>query len=109
MMLAWKSAACLAAGNTLVLKPAQVRHARPGAASTPPPPTDVRRQILFLEKKMGSYITPSFQISWASFHISWASFHISKYSFLIANKLGNPNFRMSMTMEAGLVYVNEIP
>lgn len=24
MMLAWKSAACLAAGNTLVLKPAQV-------------------------------------------------------------------------------------
>lgn len=25
MMLAWKSAACLAAGNTLVLKPAQVR------------------------------------------------------------------------------------
>uniref|UniRef100_A0A671SBV1 aldehyde dehydrogenase (NAD(+)) n=1 Tax=Sinocyclocheilus anshuiensis TaxID=1608454 RepID=A0A671SBV1_9TELE len=26
MMLAWKSAACLAAGNTLVLKPAQVKH-----------------------------------------------------------------------------------
>lgn len=26
MMLAWKSAACLAAGNTLVLKPAQVQH-----------------------------------------------------------------------------------
>jgi len=25
MMLAWKSAACLAAGNTLVLKPAQVK------------------------------------------------------------------------------------
>lgn len=25
MMLAWKSAACLAAGNTLVLKPAQVQ------------------------------------------------------------------------------------
>lgn len=29
MMLAWKSAACLAAGNTLVLKPAQVRYKRP--------------------------------------------------------------------------------
>lgn len=27
MMLAWKSAACLAAGNTLVLKPAQVSSA----------------------------------------------------------------------------------
>lgn len=25
MMLAWKTAACLAAGNTVVLKPAQVR------------------------------------------------------------------------------------
>lgn len=25
MMLAWKTAACLAAGNTIVLKPAQVR------------------------------------------------------------------------------------
>lgn len=28
MMLAWKSAACLAAGNTLVLKPAQVTFRR---------------------------------------------------------------------------------
>ena len=55
MMLAWKSAACLAAGNTLVLKPAQVRHARPGVASAPP--TDVRWQILFLEKNGIIYYT----------------------------------------------------
>ena len=37
MMLAWKSAACLAAGNTLVLKPAQVsaRHTRRGVNGYP--------------------------------------------------------------------------
>ena len=83
----------------------ETREARCGIYPLPQTYVD---KYYFLKKK-GSYITPSFQISWASFHISWASFHISKYSFLIANKLGNPNFRMSMTMEAGIVYVNEIP
>lgn len=34
MMLAWKSAACLAAGNTLVLKPAQVRTHTPAYVTT---------------------------------------------------------------------------
>uniref|UniRef100_A0A8C7HCA5 10-formyltetrahydrofolate dehydrogenase n=1 Tax=Oncorhynchus kisutch TaxID=8019 RepID=A0A8C7HCA5_ONCKI len=34
MMLAWKSAACLAAGNTLVLKPAQVRTHTPAQVTT---------------------------------------------------------------------------
>uniref|UniRef100_A0A8C7UHH5 10-formyltetrahydrofolate dehydrogenase n=1 Tax=Oncorhynchus mykiss TaxID=8022 RepID=A0A8C7UHH5_ONCMY len=34
MMLAWKSAACLAAGNTLVLKPAQVRTHTPAYITT---------------------------------------------------------------------------
>uniref|UniRef100_A0A8C8F6S9 10-formyltetrahydrofolate dehydrogenase n=1 Tax=Oncorhynchus tshawytscha TaxID=74940 RepID=A0A8C8F6S9_ONCTS len=34
MMLAWKSAACLAAGNTLVLKPAQVRTHTPAHVTT---------------------------------------------------------------------------
>lgn len=30
MMLSWKTAACLAAGNTVVIKPAQVRGGSPG-------------------------------------------------------------------------------
>lgn len=34
-MLAWKMAACLAAGNTVVLKPAQVRPQDPGLLINP--------------------------------------------------------------------------
>lgn len=106
MMLAWKSAACLAAGNTLVLKPAQVRCKGPGAESSP---------SLFTGKQKHTFINiMSLNTNELVYYDIFKDITgiFSHYIFIFDSSLMHPvdipQIKISMTREASIGYSGEI-